>query len=106
MSDFEARIDTTIARFDGVNSSAVYLGGVTRLKNVSEQLNWHEEKCEALYMVVEHLTLDEIYKQCREKFGLSIVTVFVDDPLKGVIYQCNNYENGKWVKYGETIGYS
>lgn len=26
--------------------------------------------------------------------------------LNGVIYQCGNHEEGKWEKYGETIGYA
>ncbi len=104
MSDFEVAGSIEIVKFDGIDSSAVYLGGITRLKNVTDQLEWHVE--ESSETDVESLTLDEIYHQCRDKFGLSIITVFVDSPLSGRIYQCNNYDNGLWVQYGELRGYA
>ena len=74
--------------------------------NITSQLRWHREYCEPLICYLETLTLTEIYEQARELVGEKILTVFVDEPLKGTIYQCGNYKDGQWVKYGETRGYA
>ncbi len=95
-----------VVEFDGIKSTAVYLGGVTRLKKVNEELIWHEEESEALYSTIKSLTLREIYDQISQKYGYQIITVIVDGPMHGEIYQCGNYVEGQWVKYGMTMGYT
>lgn len=95
-----------VVEFDSVDSTAVYLGGVSCLKKVNDELNWHEEEVESLDMNIKSLTLTEIYEQLKEVYGCQIITVFVDSPMHGEIYQCGNYEDGKWVKLGSTMGYA
>lgn len=59
-----------------------------------------------------YITLDEIYQQFKKKTGCefpsldSIITVVVERPLSGEIYQCGNYGDGVWVKHGTLRGYA
>lgn len=101
-TDFQ---DLEVVRFDSVNCTSVYLGGFEHLDRVTDKLNWHTEFVEGLDMDVSTLTLTEIYEQLK-RMSSRIITVFVDSPLEGVIYQCGNYEEGKWVKIGTTKGYA
>lgn len=99
--------DITIVKFDGVTQSAVYFGFVTNLLNITEKLKWRKAGAIEYGYDAEVLTLEEIYKQVRDLFnGHAIITVFVSDPLHGYIYQCGNYRDGHWMKYGTTIGYA
>lgn len=52
-----------------------------------------------------YLTLGEIYRQLSEKSD-EIITVVVERPLDGVIYQCGNCGDGIWVQHGTTRGYA
>lgn len=102
-TDFQ---DLEVCKWNTVDTTTVYAGNVDNLLNVTELLKWHEEECEPLCCTLETLTLSEIYEQAKELVDTRIFTVFVDEPLKGTIYQCGNYEDGKWVKYGSTRGYA
>lgn len=66
-------------------------------------LEWHTEpdRDESL----SYLTLDEIYGQLSEKTD-EIITVVVERPLDGIIYQCGNVGEGVWVQHGTTRGYA
>ena len=93
--------NTEIVRFDGVTNSTVYIGGFGYLENATDSLIWREEemadmdKCECL-------TLKEIYEQ----LGNQMITVFVEEPLAGLIYQCGNYDDGEWWQVGTLEGYA
>ena len=54
-----------------------------------------------------YYTLNEIYTQAV-KIGLiekrGILTVFVEKPQHGKIYQCGNHEEGEWEVKGKTKG--
>ena len=102
-TDFQ---DYEVCRFDTVNETSVYAGGLNRLVNITDKLSWHKEYFDSLYMDIETLTLSEIWEQAKEFSEDRILTVFEDSPLKGTIYQCGNYEEGKWVKLGNTMGYA
>lgn len=102
-TDFQNLI---IVRDDTVHSATVYTGHVDGLCNITDCLHWHNEYVDALYMNVQSLTLSEIWEQVRKISNRRIVTVFVDGPLQGEIYQCGNHEEGKWEKIGETRGYA
>ena len=84
---------------------AVYIGGVTNLQKITNRLDWHTKMAEDIYKE-ESLTLDEIYEQVKKRFYCRIITVIEESPLSGRIYQCGNYEDGKWVQYGELRGYA
>ena len=95
-----------VVDFDTVNQTSVYLGGLRNLQNITKDLFWHKEYVEGLEMEVGTLTLSEIWEYVKSSYNNQrIVTVFVDSTTHGDIYQCGNYEEGKWVKLGETQGY-
>lgn len=102
-TDFQ---DLEVCKWNTVDTTTVYAGNVDNLLNITELLKWHEEECEPLCCTLETLTLSEIYEQAKELVDTRIFTVFIDEPLKGTIYQCGNYEDGKWIKYGSTRGYA
>lgn len=102
-TDFQ---DYQVVKFDTINETSVYTGSLRNLVNITDKLHWHSEPCEPLYMNIEFLTLSEIWEQAKDLSEQRILTVFVDSPLRGTIFQCGNYEEGKWVKYGTTQGYA
>lgn len=73
--------------------SAVYVGGLTDL--APAELHWRENDGE------EVLTLKEIAGQLEA----TIITVFIQEPMGGVILQWGNYGD-EWWQIGETCGYA
>lgn len=99
--------DMEITKSDGVDDAGVYIGGVTELENITDSLAWRKVSVPEHGYYAECLTLREIYEQVSSSHNVSpIITVFQDSPLSGEIYQCGNYEDGKWVKHGTTKGYA
>ena len=89
--------------FDGVSAAGVYAGPLARMRSVTDKLNWREDKDFAEYGDhVKVLTLSEIREQLP---GYAMLTVIIEEPLKGGIYQTGNYSDGKWYEVGETCGY-
>lgn len=95
-----------VTRFDSIEHTSVYLGGLNNLKDVSERLEWHYECIEGLYMKVGTLTLTEIANQCKAKFNDRMITVIQNEPMVCRIFQYGNYLDGKWYKLGEIMGYA
>lgn len=96
--------DLELCHFDGVDAVAVYVGGLTDL--VKAKLKWRtadEETCRALCMDVEMLKLSEIVSQLGDAF---LITIIIDEPLKGRILQYGNYQDCKWYEIGTTCGYA
>lgn len=91
--------DLEVCKFDlgGTTATYVYKGSLRNLEKVDD-LEWREVDGE------EILSLKEIYEQLKGKCYM--ITVFVDSPLHGEIYQCGNYGDGLWVEYGTTKGYA
>ena len=104
-TDFQ---ELTIVRDDTVTNSAVYIGSLCNLTNFTERLKWISEPCEPLHMNIEYLSLTQIYKQIKKMTNdeYVLITVIVNDPLHGYIYQCGNHKDGVWEKIGETLGYA
>ena len=92
-----------ICPFDGVDVSRVYVGGVTELERVI--LTWRIDKERSEMMGIKYyvLTLKEIADRLREKTDL--ITVIVQRPLSGEIYQWGNYGD-EWWQIGELDGYA
>ena len=92
-----------ICPFDGINVSRVYLGGVTDLEKVI--LTWRTDKERSEMMEIKYyvLTLKEIADRLREKTDL--ITVIVQRPLSGEIYQWGNYGD-EWWQIGTLDGYA
>lgn len=100
MSKIENPADYFVCRFDGVNATAVYLGTLPNLKNVTSQLKWRTEKpfeAEGIEDSYEVLTLDEI----REQLQREMITIIVNGPFSGVIVQYGNYGDS-WYEIGTT----
>ena len=95
-----------ITEFDSVSTATVYLGSLDNLKKINNELSWHVEFSQGLGFAIRTLTLEEVFKQVYERYGSNLITIFVNGPMHGEIYQCNNYEDGEWVEYGSTIGYA
>lgn len=93
-----------VTRFDGVTDTAVYLGGLSRLQNITEKIKWNKdtENVSEYGMVVEYSTLHEISEQFKE----SMLTVIVNDPMRAKIFQYGNYPGGGWVFLGGVQGYA
>lgn len=90
-----------ICEFDGVNSSAVYLGSFDNLKKA--KLIWRKENLD--FMEINVLTLDEIRNQLKQRNPYVMITIFVNSPLHGEIIQYGNYGD-EWYRIGETCGYA
>lgn len=96
--------DTEIWRFDGVRSATVYLGWISDL--TPADVKWRQdddsyETAELCDCEADYITLDEL----AEQFPKKQITVIIDDPLDGEIW---NYGNAgrKWLRIGITGGYA
>ena len=91
------RVEDAIIIYESTytDSAAVYLGGLTRLVKVNDLLRWNTEEGKSL-------TLAEIARQLPSG---QIITVIVNAPLHGEIYQYGNYPDEKWYLIGTTQGY-
>lgn len=106
-TDFQ---DQIIYKFNhGVNDCGVYVGGLSQLKDITSDIVWN---CISLVddeYYEESLSLSQIYDQVSRLAGheYDIITVIQNDPLRAQIYQCNNYERGKWVCLADNVmGYA
>lgn len=97
--------DIELCEFDGVTAVAVYSGGVNRLEKINHKLRWRydAEISRMCFDPAKVLKLSEIAEQCKDEY---IITVIVESPLHGEIYQYGNYYDNKWYKIGETAGYA
>lgn len=99
---------TVIFKYDTVNTAKVFLGFVTSnepILDITEELLWHRTEEEGYEFI--YLTLAEIYAETKVLYdGSSNITVVYESPLDGVVYQCNNYEEGEWFKIGVLYGYA
>ena len=94
-----------VCKFDGVTSTSVYLGGFDNLEPL--ELEWAKIDGFDVFDYLEVLTLDEIAEQAREQVDENgfMVTVFIQEPLKGKILQYGNYGDSWW-QIGKTSGYA
>lgn len=97
--------DYEVCKFDGVSATSVYMNGLNQLLDVSRQISWRKESCE-YRGDIEVLTLTEIYEQLAKEGYRPIITVFVNDPRECSVFQCGNYEPGRWVHLGKVMGYA
>lgn len=103
MAEFGRKIteDLELCRFDGVNETVVYTGGLCLL--VPANIQWRNTGfCEITETELEYLNLSEIVKQLPH---IPLITVVVNGPLRGEIYQYGNY-GPEWWCIGETMGYA
>ena len=93
-----------VNKFDGVNDTAVYLGGLSNLQKITQNVKWHKDtEHEGEYgMLVEHSTLHEISEQFKE----SMITVIVNGPMRTKVFQYGNYPGKGWIYLGNIQGYA
>ena len=94
-----------IFEFDGVCAAGVYVGMLTQLKCVTHKLVWRQDDsfADEFSAGVNVLTLAEISEQLS-RYGL--ITVIVNGPMSGAIYQSGNYSGADWYQIGELDGYA
>ena len=90
-----------ICEFDGVSAGTVYLGGISFLERWNDKLDWRVDDGCSWFKPCKELTLKEI----AEQMNSPMITVFVESPLHGEIYQYGNYGD-EWWQIGETGGYA
>lgn len=92
--------DIELCRFNGVDVVTVYVGGINNL--TIADLKWRKVY-ELYFGDVEVLRLSEIVEQLKSK--TTLITVFINEPLKGIILQYGNYGD-EWWEIGTTCGYA
>ena len=94
-----------IQKFNGVDSCGVYAGGLDKLVRINNELEWHKdtEHVAEYGMEVEYLELHEISEQIKTK---SLLTVFVNSPMRSKVFQYGNYPDAGWVYLGDIQGYA
>ena len=93
--------DDIVIECNGVTESFVYVGFMSGTIRKAD-LKWHYDDSDYIEGY-KYLTLKEVASQLK---GINtLITVFIDDPLKGWILQYGN-DGDFWVLYGETIGYA
>ena len=94
-----------ICKFDGMDSSAIYSGGLDQLVNITDRVNWNKdsEHIGEYGMEIEFLTLHEISEQIKTK---GLLTVIENGPMRSKIFQWGNYPGEGWVYLGEVQGYA
>ena len=101
-------INNMLIEENPVDIISIYKGCLANgLKNIeNNKFDWHKEY-ENNGLTGQSLTLNEIYTQAV-KIGLiekrGILTVFIEKPQHGKIYQCGNHEEGEWEVKGKTKG--
>lgn len=114
VTDAKITNETEFCEFDGVETVTVYAGGLSWLTKVPLKWRVDAELSETLSMRANVLTAGEILEQTKqwleketgEELRGMIVTLIVEGPLYGVIYQYGNYSDGEWYKIGELRGYA
>ena len=96
--------DTVIWKFNGIGAAAVYLGWLTDLTPAAVKWRQDDESHETAEICdgePDFITLNEL----AEQFPKKQITVIIDDPLDGEIW---NYGNAgkKWLRIGTTGGYA
>lgn len=97
-------LSNVVVSDNSVDKFAVYIGGLTRLKDISKELIYNTKYVRGYPMT--EISLKKIQKQAEALGYTDLITVIVDEPLKGAIYQYGNYGDGLWHKIGDTIGYA
>lgn len=89
---------------DAASFVAIYKGWITDLEKIPEEMfDWIEDDED------KSLSLDDIYQQAIQKSIIKpngSLTVIMDSPMQGYIYECGNYGEGKWTLLGKTNGYA
>lgn len=106
MKKIDNPADWEVCEFDGVSYTGVYIGSFDNLAHVNSMLKWRvdEERSKMCYDPCKVLTLAEIAEQIQDI--AYIITVFVNEPMSGEIYQWGNYSGGDWYCIGELDGYA
>ena len=103
MKKVENPSEFEICEFDGMNASGVYLGGLAELEKAKPKWRIDKEATERCGIRLRVLTLKEIAEQLCEEYP--VITVIVNRPLGGEIYQWGNYGD-EWWQIGTLDGYA
>ncbi len=91
-----------------VGSSAFYKGGFDSLVPFDKDFfkwNVSEEASGFMEERVYSLTLGELKEQLMAAGFKGLMTLFVNRPMDGEIYQIGNYNDGEWCEIGTLNGF-
>lgn len=92
----EIKEDLELIQFDGVDETIVYKGSFSYLEKA--ELKWRSADKD-----IKVLRLSEIVEQLKDETHM--ITIFVQEPLRGAILQYGNYGDSWW-EIGHTCGYA
>lgn len=90
-----------VCKYDRVEETGIYVGGLSGLRMVD--VEWRTVFVDGIDEEFQVLTLDEIASQLRDAW---LITVIINGPFSGKIYQYGNYSDGEWWEIGSTGGYA
>lgn len=92
-----------------VGYSAFYAGSLDSLVPMDKNMfRWHIDEDASAFMgeAVSSLTLGEIAEQLAKMEYAGMVTIFVNRPTSGEIYQLGNYGTYEWSELGTLRGFA
>lgn len=93
--------ETEIYPLNMTESSGVYVGSLAYMEWVNNKLEWRQLGDDEYRTKV--LTLKEIAEQLQDAW---LITVVVERPSSGEIYQYGNYADDEWWQIGTLDGYA
>lgn len=110
--EYLAKLNETLIYKNGdafaFGSSAFYLGSLDNLIPFDKDFfKWNVAENESEFMgeTVYRLTLGELKEQLIKAGFKGFITLFVNRPTDGVIYQIGNYSDGEWYELGTLKGF-
>lgn len=109
---YKQLLGTVIYKDDGMNFTSFYSGSFDQLMPFNkDSLEWRKDKefSKVAQQDIYYLTLGEIAQQLKKMNyhkRNSMLTIFVNQPLKGQIFQMGNYGNYVWYEVGRLRGYA
>ncbi len=89
--------------------TSLYAGSLDYLVPMDKNMfKWHIDGNASEFMgeTVWYLTLGEIAEQLAKMEYMGIVTIFVNRPTSGEIYQLGNYSSYEWFELGTLKGFA
>lgn len=110
--EYLAKLNETLIYKNGdafaFGSSAFYAGGLDNLVPFNKNFfKWNVAENESEFMgeTVYCLTLGELKEQLAASGYDGLLTLFVNRPMNGEIYQFGNYSDGEWCELGTLKGF-
>lgn len=100
---------TVIYKNDAFGFTGLYAGSLDCLVPMDRNMfKWNVDKnaTEITGEIIWSLTLGEIAEQLAKMEYMGIVTIFVNRPTSGAVYQLGNYSPYEWFELGTLRGFA